>query len=199
MSVAWRRYQRSGETSERAYLPVQGFHGGLRHPDPDILRVGVIAPGPGQQQAVDFRGVHPGGHQELPRLVYGHQLPHHGDVEHLHRCGRPPCLQLGEGQAEHRQPGVLPDLLGGIAPGVPDGEGPEATGEARLSKSSLLIAEIQRRYVGGGVLYLVVEGNTHQQMEREGGGHLDQLPLPVPGRGVAFLPSLELQLANSLL
>ena len=106
----------------------------------------------------------------------------------------PPCLQLGEGQTEHRQPGVLPDHPGGVAPGVHDGVGPEATGEARLSKSSLLLAEVQRRYVGGGALYLypVVKGNTHQQMEREDGGHPDQLPLPVPGWSVALLPSLEL-------
>ena len=89
-------------------------------------------------------GSTPGGHQEPPRLVYGHQLPLHGDVEHLHRSGcppGPPCLQLGEGQAEHRQPGVLPDLPGGVAPGVHDGDGPEATGETRLSKSQLLLAE----------------------------------------------------------
>ena len=30
-------------------------------------------------------------------------------------------------------------------------------------------------------------------MEREGRDHLDQLPLSVPGRGVAVLPSFELQ------
>ena len=182
-------------------MPVQRRHGGLCDPDTDKLRVGVIAPRPGQQHPVDLGGVHPGSHQDPPRLVDGHQLPGHSDVEDLHGGHGVARLQLRQGQAEDRQPGLPPDHPGGIAPGVHHRVGPEATCEAGLSKSSLLLAEVQRRYVGGGVLYLylVVKGNTHQQMEREGGGHLDQLPLPVPGRGVALLPSLELQLANSLL
>ena len=69
-------------------------------------------------------------------------------------------------------------------------------------KQKLVIISWSSAWIQGGValhFYPVVKGNTHQQMEREDGGHPDQLPLPVPGRGVALLPSLELKLANSLL